>query len=181
MKLKKSKLRKIINEELVRVIMENDVKRFIALKENLDGETDPEGKMAKSQLERSAENAQRLASSMTDDQQLDGWVQAKITKASDYLQSVANHLQKESLLEGPMQPSDVAFGTGGSYAPADSMGLMDPHAPEASEDDWFNNIQIASRILEDLPLSDLPEQVTYAAKMLRDSIDVMTNPLVEEK
>ena len=61
------------------------------------------------------------------------------------------------------------------------MGLMDPHAPEASEDDWFNNIQIASRILEDLPLSDLPEQVTYAAKMLRDSIDVMTNPLVEEK
>ena len=51
MKLKKSKLRKIINEELVRVIMESDVKRFVALKENLDGETDPEGKMAKSQLE----------------------------------------------------------------------------------------------------------------------------------
>ena len=80
MKLKKSKLRKIINEELVRVIMESDVKRFVALKENLDGETDPEGKMAKSQLERSAENAQRLASSMTDDQQLDGWSKLKLQR-----------------------------------------------------------------------------------------------------
>ena len=42
-------------------------------------------------------------------------------------------------------------------------------------------LKVASRILEDLPLDQLPDQITMAAKLLRDGVDVMTNPLVEEE
>jgi len=180
MKLKKSRLRKIISEELLRVIMEKDAKRIISLRESLDNDVDEEGKMAKSQLIRTMKNAETIAMSLVDDEQLEGWVQSKITKSADYLQAVANHLEVDAIEEDMQDPWN-GFEQNPDYVKADSLGLSDPHAEDADQDDWFNNIQVASRILEDLPLEQLPDQITMAAKLLRDSIDVMTNPLVEEE
>ena len=181
MKLKKSRLRKIISEELVRVMLEGETKRVLSLKEGHGHEQDEEGRMARAQLVRTMKNAESLATTIQDEQQLDGWVQSKITKAADYLQSVANHLEAEMMLEDMQDPSDTTLRRDSDYVVTNSMGLADPHAEDASQDDWFNNIQIASRILEDLPLENLPDPVTLAAKLLRDSVDLMTNPLVEEE
>ena len=51
-----------------------------------------EGRMAKSQLYRAAEYASELEQMIQDGDELDAWVQAKITKASDYLSSVKHYL-----------------------------------------------------------------------------------------
>lgn len=53
---------------------------------------DDEGKMARGQLMRMAKQAAALGNMMSDDKQLDGWVQSKLTKASDYLDSVHDYL-----------------------------------------------------------------------------------------
>mgnify|MGYP003676426724 FL=1 len=52
-----------------------------------------ESQMAKSQLYRTAEYASELEQMIQDGEELDAWVQAKITKASDYLSSVKHYLQ----------------------------------------------------------------------------------------
>lgn len=53
---------------------------------------DDESQMAKSQLYRTAEYASELELMIQDGEELDAWVQAKITKASDYLSSVKHYL-----------------------------------------------------------------------------------------
>ena len=45
-----------------------------------------------------------------------------------------------------------------------------------TEEELYEAIRKASRILEDLPLEDLPEAVTDAAQSLRDVLDVMPEP-----
>ena len=54
---------------------------------------DGESSMAKSQLYRTAENATQLEQMIEAGEELDAWVQAKITKASDYLSSVKHYLE----------------------------------------------------------------------------------------
>ena len=58
-------------------------------------EHDDEGKMAKADLYKSAKYSLKLFKMMEDDAQLEGWVQAKITKAADYLASVYHYLEYE--------------------------------------------------------------------------------------
>tara|TARA_R110002073_G_scaffold311251_1_gene482257 strand:+ start:330 stop:836 length:507 start_codon:yes stop_codon:yes gene_type:complete len=60
---------------------------------------DHEGKMAKSQLYRTSKMAHMIFQIIEDDDQLPSWVQSKITKASDYLQSVFSYLDYEELDE----------------------------------------------------------------------------------
>jgi len=55
-------------------------------------EMDDEGSMARGQLMQMVSQASMLARMMNDDRQLDGWVQSKLTKASDYLDSVHDYL-----------------------------------------------------------------------------------------
>ena len=55
-------------------------------------EYDDESQMAKSQLHRTAEYASEVGHMIQNGEQLDAWVQAKITKASDYLSSVRHYL-----------------------------------------------------------------------------------------
>jgi len=65
--------------------------------------TDHEVEMARNQLRSSFENAKHIYQSIKDlseIQGLDGWVQAKITKASDYLEAVNQYLEgKKEMLE----------------------------------------------------------------------------------
>jgi uncharacterized membrane protein len=58
-------------------------------------EHDDEGKMAKADLYKTAKYSLKLFKMMQDDAQLEGWVQAKITKAADYLASVYHYLEYE--------------------------------------------------------------------------------------
>jgi hypothetical protein len=63
-------------------------------------ETDHEVQMARSDLYKAAKYAIELHQALknvSEEQGLEGWVQAKITKASDYLSSVAHHLEYKML------------------------------------------------------------------------------------
>lgn len=59
------------------------------------GETDREGAMAKADLYKLAKYASKLYKKLDDDAQMEAWVQAKITKAADYVASVYHYLEYE--------------------------------------------------------------------------------------
>ena len=60
-----------------------------------NGEQDREGAMAKADLYKLANYSHKLFQQIQDDDQLEGWVQAKITKAADYIASVYHYLEYE--------------------------------------------------------------------------------------
>ena len=59
-------------------------------------EYDQEGDMAKTQLKTMIDAAQELNDMLGDDDNLPEWVQSKITKATDYIDSVRDYLKSES-------------------------------------------------------------------------------------
>jgi hypothetical protein len=58
-----------------------------------DNEVDDEGNMAKGELRMIASRAQEIISMLDDNTQLEGWVQSKITKAEDYINSVYDYMK----------------------------------------------------------------------------------------
>jgi regulator of sirC expression with transglutaminase-like and TPR domain len=63
-------------------------------------ETDHEVQMARAELYRAAQYSiqlHQMLKNISEEQGLEGWVQAKITKASDYLSSVKHHLEYKML------------------------------------------------------------------------------------
>jgi hypothetical protein len=60
-------------------------------------EMDYEGEMAKSELYKLIQSAEKLFMMLDEDTQLEAWVQSKITKATDYLNSVEQYLEYQSL------------------------------------------------------------------------------------
>ncbi len=73
----------------------NHVKASGGLKEDDHLDSDDESSMAQAQLKSIQSNASKLMNILGDDQQLDAWVQAKLTKAEDYLDSAAGYLESE--------------------------------------------------------------------------------------
>jgi hypothetical protein len=71
------------------------------IKKSVKEELDYEGEMAKSELRNIIQNAQELMNSLDDDTQLEAWVQSKITKANDYLNSVTQYLGYQNTKQGP--------------------------------------------------------------------------------
>lgn len=61
-----------------------------------DDNMDYEGGMAKSQLLKMKKYAMALCDMIEDESQLEAWVQAKITKASDYMSAVYHYLEYEN-------------------------------------------------------------------------------------
>ena len=59
------------------------------------GEYDEEGDMAKTQLRTIADAAKELHDMLDDDENMPEWVQNKITKATDYIDSVRDYLKSE--------------------------------------------------------------------------------------
>jgi len=84
-----------------------------------------------------------------------------------------NRAMLKKLIKEEMDGQAVA------YTPGHGQGKVktDPwrEQPE-TEEELYEAIRKASRILEDLPLEDLPEAVTDAAQSLRDVLDVMPEP-----
>ena len=60
-----------------------------------DGGIDKEGAMAKADLYKLATYSFKLFKKIQDEDQLEGWVQAKITKSADYIASVYHYLEYE--------------------------------------------------------------------------------------
>lgn len=139
--------------------------------------------MAKSQLYAIAKYAIELLQLIKDGDQLDAWVQAKITKAADYVDAVQHYLEGEEYLDNNHGESDAElnelFGRvknktvnykGHDYKilDIDSAGtftLIDPQDPSA-EAFHVNRAQMkAGRVpdvkapeVEDVPLVNLKEE-----------------------
>jgi len=75
----------------------NDDKRVSEAKDS--GEYDYEGAMAKTQLQTICRNAEALKDMLEDDENLPEWVQAKITKAEDYITTSLDYLKSTDELE----------------------------------------------------------------------------------
>jgi hypothetical protein len=71
---------------------------------------DHEGRMAKSQLSKLVKDSNDLVSMLGDKDQLPSWVQAKVTKAADYLGAVKQYLEYERLGAAPMHEGKLARG-----------------------------------------------------------------------
>ena len=74
--------------------------KYMGLDDQLEEGYEHEGSMARSQLGRTAELATMIQGMISDDTNLEEWVESKITKAQDYLSSVLNYMRGESLSEG---------------------------------------------------------------------------------
>ena len=88
MNITKEKLRQIVKEELQEA--------YVA---SLSDKSSGEGRMARSQLLRSAEYSVKLINMLDDHDDLPSWVQSKITLASDYLAKVYHYLHGEDTLD----------------------------------------------------------------------------------
>jgi hypothetical protein len=62
-----------------------------------DDHSDQEGQMALSQLQQIMQNADMLKGLVSEDDELQAWIQSKLTKASDYLDSVRGFLEYEMM------------------------------------------------------------------------------------
>jgi hypothetical protein len=75
----------------------DELQKSIINKKSVTEETDYEGEMAKSELRNVIQNAQEVFNMLDDDTQLEAWVQSKLTKANEYLDSVTQYLKYQSL------------------------------------------------------------------------------------
>lgn len=73
-----------------------------ALQEDDHLQSDDESSMAQAQLKSIQSNASKLMDIIGDDEQLDAWVQAKLTKAEDYLDAVAGYQSSEQDQQAPI-------------------------------------------------------------------------------
>ncbi len=62
-------------------------------------EGDYEGEMSRSELKSMIANAQELLDMLGEDEEIEAWVQSKITKAADYISSVRNYMVGETVNE----------------------------------------------------------------------------------
>lgn len=70
---------------------------------------DHEAKMARADLYKLAEYSIKLFKLIGEDDELDGWVQSKITKASDYISSVYHYLEYEKMARGAVEQGPREF------------------------------------------------------------------------
>ena len=89
MKLTQEKLIKIIKEE------QETIQRMRDLE-------DPEGEMAGKQAEIAAKHAAKIAQMVQNMDELEDWVQAKLTLATDYLQTVSEYLEFSDVVKKHM-------------------------------------------------------------------------------
>jgi len=88
MKVSKKRLIEIIKEECDMAVMPMNSYEMTP-----DGEIDREGRMAMRQLSDIIDYSQQLAQMLDDETQLEAWVQAKLTKAADYIKTVKHYVE----------------------------------------------------------------------------------------
>jgi hypothetical protein len=70
---------------------------------------DHEAKMAKAQLYKLAKYSAKLFNMIEEGEELEGWVQAKLTKASDYVSAVYHHLEYEKMMKSQIDTGPRTF------------------------------------------------------------------------
>ena len=103
MKISKEKLQKIIKEELE--MAQNTSEMTYSGPKMGTKMDDLEGEMAKNQLLHVAKYAIAMASKLDDNQELESWVQSKLTLAKDYVSKVKHYLENELQVDMP-EPSN---------------------------------------------------------------------------
>ena len=102
------------------------------------GEYDQEGEMAKGQLNRAADAALELQSILDDDENLPEWVQNKITKALDYLDTSRDYMKQELDEYTPHPGSEESWDgvnpSTSQIAGTNNQGYEGPVAPEGEKD-----------------------------------------------
>jgi len=98
---------------------------------------DHEGRMAKAQLYKMSKYSEELMGMLNDQDQLPAWVQAKITKAADYLGAVKHHLEYQNVAPEQMneelnKPMSLEEGK-----IADTLLKM----ADSFSDKWMNGIE----------------------------------------
>ena len=84
---------KISRERLIEIIVQEcEMMDGPVASYEMDG-IDKEGHMAKRQLHDMEKYARELSMMLTDTTQLESWVQAKLTKAADYLKTVKHYVE----------------------------------------------------------------------------------------
>jgi CYTH domain-containing protein len=77
-----------------------DFKTYLAEKFNEDNEYDNEGGMSKGQLKTMIDAAQELHDMLDDAENMPEWVQSKITKATDYIDTARDYMKSKNVNEG---------------------------------------------------------------------------------
>ena len=78
----------------------NKLKYAQPIKEDDHLQSNDESSMAQAQLKSIQSNASKLMDIIGDDEQLDAWIQSKLTKAEDYLDAAAGYLESEEQEQG---------------------------------------------------------------------------------
>jgi len=103
--------------------------------------------MAKSELYRAAKMSIKLFQMIQDGQELEGWVQAKITKSADYLDSIYHYMEYQ-----------MKFGQGGQAASvADITDDMDIGAQAAPEEEDDESVKVKESLSYEQRLQGLLE------------------------
>ena len=84
---------KISKKRLLEIIQEECGMSSMTTPELPNGEIDQEGRMAKRQLSDIAGYAAELSQMLSDETQLEAWVQSKLTKAADYIKTVKHYVE----------------------------------------------------------------------------------------
>ena len=107
MKISKKRLQKIIKEELE--MAKNDPNTPYSGPKTGSKIDDLEGEMVKEQLCHIAQYAIAMAGVLEDSQELEGWVQSKITLAKDYVSKVRHHLENELQVDIPTPSKEEIY------------------------------------------------------------------------
>lgn len=67
-------------------------KKVVKEETSTEVEGDYEGEMSKGELQYTIKNAQEILDSLNDEDELEAWVQSKITKAADYISTVKDYM-----------------------------------------------------------------------------------------
>ena len=107
MKISKKKLQKIIKEELE--LAQGGSEMPYSGPKTGSKIDDLEGEMVKDQLCHIAQYAIAIASVLEDEQELEGWVQSKITLAKEYVSKVRHYLENELHVDMPTPSKDEIY------------------------------------------------------------------------
>ena len=107
MKISKKKLQKIIKEELE--LAQGGSEMAYSGPKTGSKIDDLEGEMVKDQLCHIAQYAIAMAGVLEDEQELEGWVQSKITLAKEYVSKVRHYLENELQVDMPTPPKEEIY------------------------------------------------------------------------
>tara|TARA_R110000824_G_scaffold150101_1_gene320543 strand:+ start:1816 stop:2172 length:357 start_codon:yes stop_codon:yes gene_type:complete len=102
MKITKQQLIKLIQEEMSLVKLGDTPQNnpIVSPNDPYSDHIDQEGESAKRQLQQILDYSSELLSMLNDNEQLESWIQSKLTKALDYVSTVKHHLEYETAPDG---------------------------------------------------------------------------------